>query len=250
LEEENTTQGRGRRRRIVVVLAACVLVGIGVVAFWPGEREPEYNGKKLSEWVWMERHTPPENEEAKVAAEAVRHIGTNALPSVLRWIGYKRPYWKTIVFNCASKMPRALSGATYWVINRTFVSDDKEISRVDLGIWCLRILGPEAEPAIPELVRMTNQQDSEMAQSAFAGLFQIGLKSVRPLAQIIDDPTHRHRDMAVGTLYMFGEYARPTVPVLLRACSDSDLMVRDGATNALLRIAPEVLTNGTTEVSR
>ena len=29
----------------------CVLVGIGVVAFWPGEREPEYNGKKLSEWL-------------------------------------------------------------------------------------------------------------------------------------------------------------------------------------------------------
>jgi len=39
-------------KRIFITLAACVLVGIGVVAFLPGEKEPEYNGKKLSEWIW------------------------------------------------------------------------------------------------------------------------------------------------------------------------------------------------------
>jgi hypothetical protein len=52
---EKTTEVRGRRRRIVVVALAVLLVAIGIVAFWPEPKEPEYNGKSLSEWLWIAR---------------------------------------------------------------------------------------------------------------------------------------------------------------------------------------------------
>ena len=42
-----------RRRWVIVVVGACVVAGIVGVALWSGEREnedPEYQGKRLSEW--------------------------------------------------------------------------------------------------------------------------------------------------------------------------------------------------------
>jgi hypothetical protein len=53
----------------------CVLVEIGVVAFWPGEREPENNRKKLTEWL-IYRGTAKSEDQVQVPEDAVRHIGT------------------------------------------------------------------------------------------------------------------------------------------------------------------------------
>ena len=39
----------------MVVALAVLLVAIGIVAFWPEPKEPEYNGKSLSEWLWIAR---------------------------------------------------------------------------------------------------------------------------------------------------------------------------------------------------
>ena len=82
-----------RRRRAIIGLTVCVLVGIGGVAFWPGEKEPEYNGKKLSEWLRAyELGSSNENErlvvdrEQKTAADAIQNLGTNALPWLLKRI--------------------------------------------------------------------------------------------------------------------------------------------------------------------
>src|SRR5438045_3525167 len=69
-----------KRKALIVSAAALIVAAIAAVAFWPGEKEPEYHGKKLSEWLALEREQPRES------AEAVRAIGTNAIPFLLRWI--------------------------------------------------------------------------------------------------------------------------------------------------------------------
>src|SRR4051812_26853176 len=47
------------RRRRVLIIAACIFVAaVLTVVLWPREREPKYQGKKLSEWI---RHAPPPN---------------------------------------------------------------------------------------------------------------------------------------------------------------------------------------------
>lgn len=48
---------------------------------------------------------------------------------------------------------------------------------------------------------------------------------------------------AVNALGKFGPSGRPAVPVLLTVLTDSWFTVRNAATNALIRIAPEVITN-------
>jgi hypothetical protein len=57
---------RGKRWRIIVMLGALV-AGVAIVAFWPGEKEPEYKGKKLSEWVAVYNDQPAELSEAMQA---------------------------------------------------------------------------------------------------------------------------------------------------------------------------------------
>jgi HEAT repeat protein len=51
------------------------------------------------------------------------------------------------------------------------------------------------------------------------------------------------RYAAVRALAVFNDQARPAVPALLEALNDTDYTVRSAATNALERIAPEVMTS-------
>src|SRR4051812_12829515 len=75
---------RGVKRRVVRIVLTGVVVVAAVVLLWPrGEREPEYQGKKLSEWIGDEGNPRQ--------ADAVRHIGTNALPFLIGWIRYETP---------------------------------------------------------------------------------------------------------------------------------------------------------------
>jgi hypothetical protein len=71
------------RRRFILILLGLVLGGVLVLVVCP-EPEPEYGGKKLSEWVmrctvhhYDQIHILRTNEEA---GAAITHIGTNALP--------------------------------------------------------------------------------------------------------------------------------------------------------------------------
>src|SRR5262245_367846 len=73
-----------KRRRVVIVVAAVVVAAVMAAVLWPKEREPEYQGKKLSEWI---------NVGSREGPEAVQAIGTNALPCLVRWISYHEPRW-------------------------------------------------------------------------------------------------------------------------------------------------------------
>src|SRR6266704_3356201 len=79
-----------RKRRFYLLLIG-VLAVIGVlVAVVSGPREPEYNGVKLSEWV--DGLGAADSVRPRVAEEAIRHIGADALPFLLKWIQEKPPW--------------------------------------------------------------------------------------------------------------------------------------------------------------
>jgi len=82
-------------RRAVIIAAAVVGAALMATLFWPWEREPVYQGKKLSEWLAQpsraKGHTfvaaLPCSRKDPQAVEEARHavikIGANAIPSVL-----------------------------------------------------------------------------------------------------------------------------------------------------------------------
>ena len=76
---------------IVILVAAVALVLIV-----NREREPEYGGRKLSEWV--RRYRVPGSMTSwrpdEQAAQAVHRLGTDAVPYLLGWMSYEAPGWR------------------------------------------------------------------------------------------------------------------------------------------------------------
>src|SRR5947207_12947583 len=87
---------RLRKRRIIWVLAGSALAALAVTLALPTERQPEYGGRKLEEWLKLYAESRSSFTDGQEAAEAVRHIGTNALPWLLEWTDYEPSGWKMI----------------------------------------------------------------------------------------------------------------------------------------------------------
>jgi len=137
-----------KRRRLFVIIFGCLAAVIVVLLLWPREREPEYNGVALS--GWLVRCGSTNQAECLAAVAAIRHIGTNALPFLLRWIQYE-PGWR-------DSLGRKILG---WPV----LGSRRDVQRL---IWNMtqyraitavngfRILGSDANPALPELQRLAD----------------------------------------------------------------------------------------------
>src|SRR5262245_59418301 len=80
-----------RKRRFYLLLIG-VLVVMGVlIAVLSRPAEPEYQGRRLSDWIIIYASERNAREEAK---DAISHVGTNALPWLVKWIQYEPPPWK------------------------------------------------------------------------------------------------------------------------------------------------------------
>src|SRR6266480_1197120 len=90
--------------KYLVLIGAGVLVVVGLlVCGLFREREPEYGGKRLSEWVQVLGAHAANGGDAHLADEAIRHIGTNALPYLLKWLSYETPNWKFKLYEIVDK---------------------------------------------------------------------------------------------------------------------------------------------------
>src|SRR5438045_3026446 len=91
---EETDKKPGRRKRFMVVAAAVIVVAIGAIVFWPGAKEPEYQGKKLSEWLEQYCGSAGNPQKALEAEEAIRATGSNAVPYLIEWLKSEPPAWR------------------------------------------------------------------------------------------------------------------------------------------------------------
>jgi hypothetical protein len=209
-----------RRRRVIIVLVACVLVGIGAVAIWPGEREPEYNGKKLSEWLnrYEESRLRQDKQNQRVAADAIQHIGTNALPCLVKWIQYGRPAWKDriagLVLKTRSKM------LARWYMNA-------ERLRFE-AIRGFEVLGPEAAAAVPQLAKIVNSSRGGFSQRwALDALSHIGKDAFPTLLAALENPeTDFIAADCICQMAKHGVDISPAIPTFLLMDRQTDELVK------------------------
>jgi hypothetical protein len=264
LERENTTQTGGRRKRIIIVLAACILVALSAVAFWPDE--PRYDGKRLSEWlvVYEYRRLGGSFSEAQKRAEiAIGHMGVSALPCLLKWIQYedrRLPWWKNEMLIIACKFH--IKGSRVWntPIGRPiympgrflgWLSNDSARERADYAYrYGFKLVGPPAVAALPDLLRLS--ECTNYVVSAHAKYAMVSIPNVLPqIVTMLTNDTTTVRYCGVHALNSFSSLANEfpgidttsLVPPLLQTLRDPDIRIRNEATNALLKIAPEVFTN-------
>ena len=129
------------KRRLSLILFACAALTALIALVWPSEREPEYKGIPLSKWLDNYRWGDAE------FAEAIKHMGTNALPYLLRVAKYEEPHWRTRLSRTTSKWPAGAlnSRVGQWLLG------GKTASRADASVIAFGILGADADPILSEL---------------------------------------------------------------------------------------------------
>lgn len=190
----------------LLISAIAVLIVIGFVAFFTRDKEPEYNGKPLSHWVAVHGGTgqqpKPTKQQSEEAAEAIRAIGTNALPWLLAWLDYE-PAW------IDELLPVRYSG--------TECSLDARAAIIALG--------PLAVSAIPELHRIVRRTTNAPQAGAIAliALCRMGPAAVPAITNIL--ATMPYAEDHWGMPYILetlGTNAIAALPILLQHLANTN----------------------------
>jgi len=224
-----------RRNRRVFVLILMPLGLAGAVWWFGGDHEASYRGRGLSDWVDRYQALDSRAFETGEVVDAIRHLGTNALPELVRRLGYDpAPRRKR-----ASTLGRALPG---FLRRRVFLQPlliDQREFRANTATVALAVLGPEAGRALPELARLAISTNSPVvSRRAMRALTYVGDQGMAPLMVILNNRQHPYRVFAIDYIGAFGTNATMAVPALVEALRDPDLAVRLRATNSLRKVAP------------
>jgi hypothetical protein len=229
------------RRKLVIVLAVCLLIGVGVIALWPGESEPKYQGKKLSEWLALQQQRPQE------VVNAIRAMGTNALPFLVKQAEYEIPAWRMSLLRAHSRLPTWMRSD--WIRAQVFPLELRR--RSGQAMIGFHVLGREAYAAIPELSRhLCGQAAKSHATSrlnAASALVAIGGPDALPplLAAMTNQAMSEDRRMFIVEIMRYFDYQGPelsnAVPVLIDTLQSTNELMSSHAASALghFHIEPE-----------
>ena len=126
------------KRRRLILFGALALLAAGVVALWPrGPKEPVYQGKKLTRWVW-EANFGADTNQMQEARQAIKVIGTNGLPYLVSEL--TRPHSEL----------RARLNSIFDRMNWKLHIGDGEAARMN-AMHGVALLEADAVPALPVL---------------------------------------------------------------------------------------------------
>ena len=209
--------------KILSITLAALLVIVMIPLFIdPGVPDPHYQNKPLSEW--LKDLGSGRRETQTRAEEAIRSIGTNALPMLLNELRAQDHLgWRV--------WHRILPRKAY-----TVAAD-----RIHPADRALRVLGPVAEAAVPALLEIAAEPEcgDDRPRRALAA---IGPRAVAPMISALTNSNERVRSCAALVLRSIGPSARDAAPALLRSLRDPDARVRAHAAGGLSRIGadPEI----------
>jgi hypothetical protein len=204
-----------------------IVLGLAVIFFIVSSNpEPSYAGHPLSYWL-----ESPETDETQ---QAIKAIGTNAIPFLLDWLRYEPPVWTTKL----ASLPIPHLSTWFW----EHVGQPKTL-KVMVGFG---IFGTNAAPAIPELIRtMKDSSHPGPAKRAIYVLCKFGDEALPYLDEGLSDPAQLHKRaiiLAISTMPQI-TLTNAGLAVLLKATTNSDSLVRRYAIDAVRRIAPEAAPN-------
>ncbi|MDB6067029.1 MAG: HEAT-like repeat protein [Pedosphaera sp.] len=240
--------------------------GVAWLALRPGE--PMYKGKRLSVWLKVydsaAGYKPYSPARQKEADDAIRSIGTNAIPTLLRRIRAKDSASTLWLVSLAEKQRVFKVKFRYaWILHvegkngfralgaggkdavpeliRIFEQDHSTESREDVAEVLNRI-GSAAELAVPALVLSLGDTKSHYRVPVIQALREIHARPEIVLPAMVKCASDQNTDVrvqAILTMGAFGSDSRQAVPDLVKLLSDSNYYIRDVAKAVLLGIDPE-----------
>jgi hypothetical protein len=185
-------------------------------------KEPEYQGKTLSEWLVVE--------DREARQEAIRQIGTNAIPTLIDLLGVTdENRWQVL---------RKLESQELRKGNRAGSVFNSVLSKMALDGF--GILGTNAVPAIPQIVKLFGKVDtcSEAAQA----LALLGPDGVAALTNGLSSQNVTIRGI---TIWAIGEKAaldsNTVMRIMLKCLKDPGANLRADAARFLAHKDPTVV---------
>jgi hypothetical protein len=220
-----------KRKVLFLCLGAGLLLTVVVWAVRrERDREPTYDGRKLSEWVDL---WPQKQDEA---SDAIHHIGTNTFPVVLKWLRSGPSPWK-------AKMLGRVITEPDWMKPDFLVdwlSDDEAKKCVGRAYKVVRILGEKAGSIAPELQPLSYDKSPFVGAAAFDALAYTGPAGLPHLLRAIRDPRNPFYPEAVRRLSMLLEdnpAATNILEALIQCEGDKDVLVQKEASRMLAQWA-------------
>jgi hypothetical protein len=173
--------------------------------------EPVYGGKSLGEW--LKTHDADGN-FSKEAEDALRQIGTNAIPALLARLVYVQPPY----------------GLRAFEINIDAVTG-------------FIVLGDQAKPILPELQVLMDGTNKNVVLLAMLAASGTGSNAIPLLTKGLTNQFADVRNEAANTLCQsfakkFPAQCRQAIPLLVKLLNNPDPYVRGNATNVLKEIDP------------
>ena len=174
--------------------------------------EPSYRGKGLGEWLKQKKKAEPGF--TKEAEDALRQMGTNAIPALLERLAYRQPPYNLKAYE------------------------------VNIEAACaFMIIGEVAKPALPKLEGLMDSDDKDLALHAMIATCGMGEDSIGCLIRGL---TNRHDIVRAEAAHFledsigarFPDQCKLAVPFIVVLLSDASESVRMSATNALREIDP------------
>ena len=173
--------------------------------------EPSFGGKSLGEWLKMHDYNGEFSEDAK---QAIRQLGTNAIPSLLKRLVYVQP---------------------------PFGLPANEVN-ID-AIRGFIVLGEQTRPVLPQLETLMDGTNGNLALHVMLAACGTGSNAIPFLIkgltnQFADVRNEAANYLTGGTWVLSSDQRESVIPLFLKLLNDPDEYVRVNATNELKTIAP------------
>ena len=176
---------------IAVVAAALAFVALALLA----DREPSYEGIRLSSWVedYVGAWTPKPRVD-----DAMMHMGKKAIPYLVSWMRQKSLEPKISI---ASKL-HCPTTAINWLRS----TDRRRCHRAEAACTALKALGSDAQDAIPKLkLVLKDGNNYEGCRRALNVLLNLGKPGLDPMLVGL---SNENRQVRLQTLYARSEERR------------------------------------------
>jgi hypothetical protein len=232
-----------KRRKLIAIVLIAVIGGVIALSLPRRNNEPEYQGRRLSEWLELcvsyqgdelGRHVEP--------TAAVQKIGTNALPYLLKWIAHEQPTWKSTLYVKLPSFIRNLAPVRSWLVG--------PLLREALAIEGFTVLGTNAASCVPALEAMMKADTNGVVSAKLSFVLgEIGEAAIPAIKAALANTNQVDR---YNVLYAVNKMPRNQatnlwLPIVLGALNDHDGLVRAMATNIMKNFTAEALTNAPLE---
>ena len=197
-----------KRHKLILSLLIGAAVAGGYFGFQTRAHEPSYNSRSLSDWLVGMTNYNGDDDTAQ-AAEAIRQIGTNALPYLVQYIRYTPSPVRLKTAEVIAALGKRLGRG--WRLRGS-----RSEARAQGAFDALAILGPAAAGTIPDLMQLAaDTGDLHRPSLAISTLGRLGAQGLPPLLAILTNQQSRLRPQAALSLSSLGTNDYPAVTILI-----------------------------------